>query len=303
MDVHQRPSHSGMFNREPVKAPTPPTPTPSAVDSEAAFYGMVFFRGAVAACTVYCLTEYVADITLTEGPSMTPTIRSYGEIIIVDKLTLNLSASRQRLELDANKRVDQGMQRQREFEEQQKNSNQSIDVWHEPCISVSDLPHRPTWRQWYEQATSTLAVGDVVVVQHPHRRGTVCKRVLGLPGDQILLYRAQPQSRSHVLTVPTGHVWLEGDNPNNSADSRSYGPVPAALIQGRVLARIWPLRGQAAMVRGARPRQEIPKTDTNVSSSRPRGREPCTGSTVLPAGYGGQQIVKHYDHSQEQVEQ
>jgi inner membrane protease subunit 1 len=319
MDVHQRPSHSRMFNREPVNAPPPTPTTPESVDSESAFYGILCFRAAVAVGFVYCLTEYVADITLTEGPSMTPTIQSSGEIIMVDKVTLNWNSSssttgRGRLELAADKRVEQAMQRQKEFEEQNNLSSNSSNknmhhVWHEPCISVTDLP-RPTWRQWWTVATSPLAVGDVVVVQHPHRRGTVCKRVLGLPGDQILLYRAQRSQpnqhhhldQSNVLIVPDGHVWLEGDNPNNSADSRSYGPVPAALIQGRVLARIWPLRGQAVMVRGARPRQEVSLLkDRNVSSSRRQGgREPCTGSTVLPAGYQGQQIVKHYAQQPQQ---
>lgn len=34
--------------------------------------------------------------------------------------------------------------------------------------------------------------------------------------------------------VPAGHVWLEGDNPENSKDSRSYGAVPTAMIIGKV---------------------------------------------------------------------
>jgi nickel-type superoxide dismutase maturation protease len=37
--------------------------------------------------------------------------------------------------------------------------------------------------------------------------------------------------------------WLESDNPGAGAvDSRSFGPVPAELIEGRVLLRYWPLR-------------------------------------------------------------
>lgn len=36
-------------------------------------------------------------------------------------------------------------------------------------------------------------------------------------------------------------MWIEGDNPQNSVDSRSYGPVPVGTIQGRVVARVWPL--------------------------------------------------------------
>lgn len=34
--------------------------------------------------------------------------------------------------------------------------------------------------------------------------------------------------------VPDDHVWLLGDNPENSNDSRYYGPMPVANLQGRV---------------------------------------------------------------------
>jgi len=43
-----------------------------------------------------------------------------------------------------------------------------------------------------------------------------------------------------TFQVPRGHVWLEGDNRNNSADSRTYGPVPQGLVRGRALCRVWP---------------------------------------------------------------
>lgn len=37
--------------------------------------------------------------------------------------------------------------------------------------------------------------------------------------------------------------WLESDNPEAGAvDSRAFGPVPAELIEGRVLVRYWPVR-------------------------------------------------------------
>lgn len=44
------------------------------------------------------------------------------------------------------------------------------------------------------------------------------------------------------LQIPYGHVWLEGDNRNNSTDSRVYGPVPHGLLRGRALCKILPLR-------------------------------------------------------------
>ena len=44
------------------------------------------------------------------------------------------------------------------------------------------------------------------------------------------------------FVVPEGRVWLRGDNARNSTDSRRYGAIPISLVEGRVLARVWPLR-------------------------------------------------------------
>ena len=33
------------------------------------------------------------------------------------------------------------------------------------------------------------------------------------------------------LQVPRGHVWVEGDNPERSVDSNTFGAVPAGLIE------------------------------------------------------------------------
>jgi hypothetical protein len=66
----------------------------------------------------------------------------------------------------------------------------------------------------------------------------------------------------------------------SSADSRTYGAVPLSLVQGRVLFRVWPLRGNALLQRGAPPRRD-------ASNS---------GFTVLPAGYEGQHILKYREH-------
>ena len=40
------------------------------------------------------------------------------------------------------------------------------------------------------------------------------------------------------VQVPQGHVWLQGDNPINSTDSRHYGPVPYALLRGRAFLKV-----------------------------------------------------------------
>lgn len=126
---------------------------------------------------------------------------------------------------------------------------------------------------------------DIIVAKNPSKPDEfVCKRIIGLPGDKILMqpwinwnpfnntkskvttefenYAAvdmeneraidgqgnhinnQDSSmgmfQSKVIYVPRGHVWVEGDNIENSTDSRTYGPIPIGLIQSRVLCRIWP---------------------------------------------------------------
>ncbi len=45
-------------------------------------------------------------------------------------------------------------------------------------------------------------------------------------------------SPGNVLQVPKGHVWLEGDQPGRSYDSRHFGPLPVELIWGRVFFRV-----------------------------------------------------------------
>ncbi|XP_061670283.1 mitochondrial inner membrane protease subunit 1 isoform X5 [Syngnathoides biaculeatus] len=80
--------------------------------------------------------------------------------------------------------------------------------------------------------------GDIVIAKSlfdPNMN--VCKRVIGLEGDKV--YMSGPSNLFKTQTyVPKGHVWLEGDNLGNSTDSRSYGPVPYALIRGRVCLKI-----------------------------------------------------------------
>ena len=79
--------------------------------------------------------------------------------------------------------------------------------------------------------------GDLVVALSPtNPKRSICKRVLGLPGDSIMVDPRDLDS-PHVV-VPRGHLWLQGDNYNNSTDSRVYGPVPMGLVRGKVYARV-----------------------------------------------------------------
>uniref|UniRef100_R7W5W1 Mitochondrial inner membrane protease subunit 2 n=1 Tax=Aegilops tauschii TaxID=37682 RepID=R7W5W1_AEGTA len=67
-----------------------------------------------------------------------------------------------------------------------------------------------------------------------HQRKAI-KRVIGLPGDWISV----PETKE-IRKIPEGHCWVEGDNGSVSRDSRTYGPVPLGLVQGRVTHVVWP---------------------------------------------------------------
>nr|XP_043634423.1 mitochondrial inner membrane protease subunit 2-like [Erigeron canadensis] len=78
--------------------------------------------------------------------------------------------------------------------------------------------------------------GDVVVFCSPNSYTEKnIKRITAMPGDWINV----PLSYDAVK-IPEGHCWVEGDNPSDSMDSRSFGPIPLGLIRGRVTHIIWP---------------------------------------------------------------
>ncbi|KAH7477033.1 hypothetical protein PRIC1_001047 [Phytophthora ramorum] len=89
--------------------------------------------------------------------------------------------------------------------------------------------------------------GDVVVLESPEAAGQyLIKRLVALEGDLVT-----DRSGGHHA-VPVGKCWVEGDNPTFSDDSDSFGPVPLALIDSRVVAVVWP-PSEAKIVRGKLP--------------------------------------------------
>ena len=207
-----------------------------------------------------------------------------------------------------------------EDDDEEKEEEIEIDeTWFETRIPVNTLPSDNAWNRFWNQITTGISAGDVVVLQHPDRIGTVCKRVMGLPGDivtkpssqlgadrlELLLNNSnntnnqdQQQQRrlkrkirrrilSSGIEVPDGHIWVEGDNPWNSSDSRNYGAIPASLIMGRVLCRLWPLRGNAMMERGDRPIH-------HDGSDDPRASLTFSGSIIFPVGWEDQRIIREY---------
>lgn len=103
--------------------------------------------------------------------------------------------------------------------------------------------------------------GEVVLVgdpRDPTSGSAQVKRVIGLPGETVevrdgaLLIDGRRHREAHQhgrgpdgrLRVPAGHVAVLGDARGASTDSRTYGPVPLALVTHRVplVLRPWPHR-------------------------------------------------------------
>ncbi|XP_031702615.1 mitochondrial inner membrane protease subunit 1 isoform X3 [Anarrhichthys ocellatus] len=85
----------------------------------------------------------------------------------------------------------------------------------------------------------TIVNHDIVFSERMSRQLYKIQKVIGLEGDKVCTSSPSDLFKAHTY-VPKGHVWLEGDNLRNSNDSRSYGPVPYALIRGRVSLKLWP---------------------------------------------------------------
>jgi signal peptidase I len=106
--------------------------------------------------------------------------------------------------------------------------------------------------------------GDVIVFKYPEDPDRdFIKRTIGLPGETVeirdkVVYingrpleqadyhlKFQPRSDDPRLdpkalnwgpaTVPAGHLFMMGDNRDNSADSRFWGFLPIAYVKGRAM--------------------------------------------------------------------
>ena len=111
-----------------------------------------------------------------------------------------------------------------------------------------------------------LKRGEIVIINKPrdieNERTPIIKRVVALEGDVIEIkdgnvyvnnekieepyingektYAIVPEYQS--LVVPQGHIYVLGDNrmPNESLDSRIFGPVSLKKVEGRAVLRFYP---------------------------------------------------------------
>ena len=106
---------------------------------------------------------------------------------------------------------------------------------------------------------ATVSRGDIIVMRYPlDPTVDYVKRIVGLPGDHVEIFRGQvwlngarleedyvaaenidPWAIVDVVVEPR-HFFVLGDNRLRSSDSRDFGQVPEVYLRGKVRARLWP---------------------------------------------------------------
>ncbi len=98
--------------------------------------------------------------------------------------------------------------------------------------------------------------GDIVVFHSTTETGKdLVKRIIGLPGDTVVIANGHVTVNGQVLSepyiaaapnysgeyhVPLGSLFVLGDNRNDSSDSHMWGYLPEQNVIGKALLIYWP---------------------------------------------------------------
>jgi len=118
--------------------------------------------------------------------------------------------------------------------------------------------------------------GDIIVFRYPDDPSRdFIKRCVAVEGqtvqirDKVLYVDGKPRNEPYAihidsrdlprevnqrdnfgpLVVPKGHIFMMGDNRDNSHDSRFWGPLPLGLVKGKAMILYWSWDAERKMPR------------------------------------------------------
>ncbi|CAI5466268.1 unnamed protein product [Closterium sp. Yama58-4] len=200
------------------------------------------------ACCYHVFTNYVMDVTMCMGPSMLPTLNAAGDVVLLEHITPALHALKPGDIVVAKSPSNPRMVVCKRIVAMEGHEVHAMP----PTAATRGVMFGGRGRQ-SETHTVVRSRGAIVLntpscqVSPSNPRMRVCKRVVAMEGHEVHAMSPPPRGmviggrskHTETLTVvPRGHVWLQGDNLFNSTDSRHYGPVPLALVKGRVFYRV-----------------------------------------------------------------
>lgn len=119
-----------------------------------------------------------------------------------------------------------------------------------PSASMEPTLKKSDYIAGFRIKPSGLRRGDIVVFATGKKEDYYVKRVVGLPGETLIIFEGfvyidgnkldEPyvQNRGNEnfgpLAIPEGRLFLMGDNRTDSLDSRWLGPVPASQVEAKV---------------------------------------------------------------------
>ncbi|KAK6905642.1 signal peptidase I [Kwoniella mangroviensis CBS 8886] len=182
--------------------------------------------------TLHLVSTTLVELRICTGFSMLPTLSQHGDCVLVSPLPYWSPFSETHTRSKRPKRGDVVV------------ATSPMDPSQTVCKRVlgveGDLieiePRRGNQRKWIDNAGVGFMVDipqDIDLEGHDQDRH-ISHEELGL------MSKPKRNGEGQWVKVPKGHVWLVGDNLSNSTDSRKYGPVPIAMIKGKVLARVYP---------------------------------------------------------------
>ncbi|MGI0479973.1 signal peptidase I [Geminocystis sp. CENA526] len=128
----------------------------------------------------------------------------------------------------------------------------------EPTLQINDrlLIEKMTYRFREPKRGDIVVFNATEALQREHFNEAFIKRIIGLPGDEVIVRNGKVQVNGKVLReayiseapkydygpviVPQGEYLVLGDNRNNSYDSHYWGFVPRDRFIGRASVRFWP---------------------------------------------------------------